>query len=361
MARRITESIMNAISAEELKESIGTRTDVENINQKENDEKVVKLAKHLVKGEKISEDDFRLLRDKLTTPTYKMVDKGETYTLQRGEEVIYSWNKDSIVEEEPEPVKESEEKKCCECNNGLKEDGKKCDCPCHKEGKEMLPDSDNVEENADMTDIAKKMTDETMKTVKSTTASKTPDVDKSDLEEGHTDDIIAEVLELAKEQGKNWNEEALRKLTVPQLHVIKAKLINPDYKTRKELAAEEEKKAKKAELVKTESDGSITYKVRVGKTETILEAATDEEAIDAFDKLYPDNKEVELKDTGVTGLQSANTGNFKVYVKETLEGKYAYIIRDRATSKTVASGEGNSEEEIIEKVNEELERLDNEE
>ena len=354
MALKLTESIMKNINTEEvvleeevITESIGTETDVDNINQKECDEKVVKLAKSMASTESIGEDEFRNLKDKLTTKTYKMVDKGEQYALQRGEEVLYSWIKKSEAERTDNEVPtalESEEPKC---------DHEHGECPhdcAHHDG-DILVDEDLEETpQPDFNKISAE--------AKSLCGEEIEDAIAS-LDEGHTDDMVASVLALAKEKGKNWTEESLRKLTIPQLHVIQSKLINPEYKTRKELAKEKEREEKKqAQLVKTESDGIVSYKVRVGETETILEAESDEEAIKKFDDMYEvDVKELEFKEMGIDGLKVASNDWLKIYLKETLDGKFTYIIRDPETMVTIASGKANSEEEAKEKIQSDIEKI----
>ena len=262
-----------------------------------------------------------------------MVDKGEKYALQRGEEILYSWIKKSEAERTDNEVPaalESEEPKC---------DHEHGECPhdcAHHDG-DILVGSEELE-------IPEEVFEE---------------LPVEAIEEGHTDDMVASVLALAKEQGKNWTEEALRKLTVPQLHIIQSKLINPEYKTRKELAKEKEREEKKqAQLVKTESDGVVSYKVRVGETETILEAENDEEAIKKFDDMYQvDVKELVFKEMGIDGLKVASNEWLKIYLKETLDGKFTYIIRDPETMVTMASGEADSEEEAKEKIQSDIEKI----
>lgn len=324
---KIMESIMNAIETEpeknileqDVKESVGTETDIDNLDQKERDNKIIKLSKSLAGSSEIDEDKFRELKRKLTTQTYKMVDAGETYNLQKGEEVLTSWKKKSEETREDNEVVESD-----------------------------IPDANEMESKVE--DIVGD----------GVAAAMDDALSEDNLEEGHTDTLVYEILDLAEKAGKNWTEEAIRKLTVPQMHVIKSKLLDPNYKTKKEKAKEEEKK-NRAELIKTESDGVVKYKIRINESEEDLEADSDDDAISKFDDRFEEKRSIVFKDSGIQGLKTTSVDGFKIYLKELNDGTYSYIIRDSKSSVTLSSNRASDEDEVITLINSDLDSLEKEE
>lgn len=288
-----------------LMENILAAPDIENIDLKEKDEKVIKDIKTISNKDYWTSEDFERAKELVDFVEYKVVDTGDSYELKRGDEQLFVTKKehkntevDSNVVEEPQDldkgkVKQVTESVTTEVNdlpNGGKpmetEDGEQVVTSKESEhnqsdeaGKEVIPDSENLG-------------DET-------------------LEEGHMDDLVASILSLAKEKGKNWTEESLRKLSVPQLHVIEAKLKDPNFKTKKEKAAEEAKKKP-------------------------IEGQQEIEETD----YYEGYEEESLGESmNIKGLSKLVVEGYTVFTKQKASGKYAYIIKENVSKETISNNE----------------------
>lgn len=296
-----------------LMENILAAPDIENINLKEKDDKVIKDIKTISNKDYWTSEDFERAKELVDFVEYKIVDTGDSYELKRGDEQLFVTKKehkntdvDSNVIEDPKDLEKGEVKQVKESEKTEVDNLPNGGQPMEREGGEEVQTEDEETEfgSEDPADVSKNVKQET---------EMIPDnenIDEEPLEEGHTDDLIASVLALSKEKGKNWSEESLRKLSVPQLHVIEAKLKDPNFKTKKEKAAEEAKKNKEIE--------------------------GQEEIKDVYEGYEEDSLGESMN---IKGLSRLVYEGYTVFTKQKASGKYAYIIKENASKETISNNE----------------------
>lgn len=320
MARSISNKLM---------ESILAAPDIENLDVKEKDEKVVADIKTISKKDYWTSEDFERAKELVDFVEYKIVDTGDSYELKRGDEQLFVAKKelketdvDSNKVEEPLDLDKGEVKQVTEGEEVTESDSTEAD---------NLPNGGMPMENNDNQEVTVKTqsesecdSDEDKKEI----IPDSEDLGEEELSEGHTEDLINSVLELSKEKGKNWSRESLEKLSVPQLHVIEAKLKDPNFKTKKEKAAEEAKKNK-------EIEGQEKIK-------------------DVFEGYDADSLGESMN---IKGLSKLVFEGYTVFTKQKASGKYAYIIKENVSKETVSNNEAEDIPSVKELVRKDLTEL----